>query len=294
MSLPDEFPMVATTWWSFGRNRRMLSEIRDELNRRKVDVIDIWSDPDLNRTMVAFEEDDIHVAQCVVELAQMVLPSIDLRRHSGTHPRTGALDLVRFSPLTDEVSGDSALKATGDHLSTFHQLPIFADGPDSDAASERRILDLRQGGFGSLGNKNLEPDFGPPVAHPQWGVTTILVGHYQLYAALELHDPTTKAAGHVAEQIENLRMAGDSLLLGVTAEGFARPSHEGSLLLLTFEMPDDAYPDQVLKVIEKEARLAGAGVGRARALGIWRASDLAKATRLRVDKSTQVWDDIYC
>lgn len=293
MPLPNENPLAATMWWSFGRDRRLIAQIETELRERRVHVMDIWSDPDLNRTLVAFSGEHSLVAHCALELSEVILPSIDLRRHTGTHPRTGALDVVRFSPLDREVSGVGALSVFGGHLSTFYKIPVFSDGPDSNAASERRILDVRSGGFGSLDGRILEPDFGPPIAHEQWGVTTVYVGPLQLTAILELDDPTSKAAEHVARELQELRFQGDPLLFGVHAEGFARPTVDGSLLLLTFEMANDAYPDQVLKVAEKEIRLAGAASGKARALGIWRTSDLAKASRLQINEDRQVWDDIY-
>lgn len=293
MAIPDDFPMAATMWWSFGRDRRMLADIRNELEDRRIRVIDIWSDPDLNRTLVAFSGEHTLVSHCALELLEVILPSIDLRRHTGTHPRTGALDQVRFSPLNNDFSGIDALEVFGSHLSAYYQIPVFADGPDSDAASERRILELREGGFGKMQGRSLEPDFGSPTAHEQYGVVTVFVGPHQLLASLELDDPTAKVAQQVAEELQTLRFEGDPMLYGVHTEGFAQPTREGSLLLLTFEMPNEAYPDQVLKIAEKEARLAGAAAGKARALGVWRTSDLGKATRLILDEETQVWDDVY-
>lgn len=293
MPSPSNDPMAVTMWWSFGRDRRLLAVIENELRKRGVSVVDLWSDPDLNRTLTAFSGDHALVTKCAIELGQAVLPSIDLRRHAGSHPRTGALDVVRFSPMSDGVTGVGALQMFGSEWARIHGIPVFSDGPDSDAARERRILDVRAGGFGSLAGQTLEPDFGPPTAHEQWGVTTLYVGPLQLIAALELDDPTAKAAEHVARELLEMRFQGDPLLFGVHAEGFAQPTREGSLLLLTFEMADEAYPDQVLKVAEKEACLFGAAAGKARAIGIWRTSDLAKATRLIVDENRQVWDDIF-
>jgi hypothetical protein len=286
--------LMAATWWSFGRDRVLLHRALDDLDRREAKIHDYWTDPDLNRTLIAFTGEHGLVGHCLCELAELLLPSIDLRRHGGTHPRTGALDEVRISPLSyDDVSGIGALEVFADFLSSVHQVPVFSDGPDSDSASEARILDMRKGGFGSLEGRILDPDYGPPIAHEQWGVTTVLVGPVQLQAALEIHDPTCRVAASVAGTLEELRSDGDPLLLGVRAEGLAQPTKEGSLLLLTFELPEQSWPDKVLKVAEKEAKLLGAAPGKARALGVWRTSDLATATRLNVDESKQVWDDIF-
>ncbi|HRK20454.1 MAG TPA: hypothetical protein PLX06_01515 [Fimbriimonadaceae bacterium] len=293
MDYPYENPMAATMWWSFGRDRRLIGQIESELRERGVYTIDIWSDPDLNRTLVAFSGDHALVTHCAIELGRTVLPSVDLRRHAGTHPRTGALDLIRFSPLNENTTGIGALDMFGTEWARIHDIPVFADGPGSDAASERRILDVRAGGFGKLAGQILEPTYGPRVAHEQWGVTSLFVGPPQLTAILELDDPTSKAAERVARELLELRFQGDPLMFGVHAEGYSQATRDGSLLLLTFEMADEAYPDQVLKVAEKEARLLGAAAGKARALGIWRTSDLAKATRLIVNEDRQVWDDIF-
>lgn len=293
--MPSSFenPIAATMWWSFGRDRRLIGLIETELRADGFHVYDFWSDPDLNRTLVAFSGDLARVTRCAIGLGQTILPSIDLRRHTGTHPRTGALDVVRFSPLDEATAGIGSLETFGSEWARNHGIPVLADGPDSDGSSERRILDVRAGGFGKLSGQILESTFGPRLAHEQWGVTSLFVGPLQLNVALELEDPTSKAAERVARELLELRFQGDPLMFGVHAEGFPQATREGSILLLTFEMADEAYPDQVLKVAEKEARLLGAAAGKARALGVWRTSDLAKATRLIVNEDRQVWDDIF-
>jgi hypothetical protein len=282
--------LLATTWWSFGRDRTLLHRALDELERRDIRIHDAWSDPDLNRTLICFSGGHGATGNGLIELAHLILPSIDLRRHSGSHPRTGALDLVRFTPLSGDVSGVGALATVGERLSASMSLPIYADGPDSNVGSEARILRLREGGFGSLANRILEPDYGPPTVHERYGVTTLLAGPLQLHAALELADPTSRVADAVADTLNALRAEGDPMLVGVQSEGHAQPTREGSLLLFSFGMPDENHPDHVLRVAEKEAKLLGAGPGRARALGLWRRSDLPRATRLSLDERKQIWE----
>jgi hypothetical protein len=285
-------PLLATTWWSFGRDRRLLVQAAELLQEAGLRVHDAWSDPDWNRSLLAFSGPGESVAHGLFEIAEAILPSVDLRRHASVHPRTGALDLVRLSPLASEGNATSAMESFGEAFAARHHVPIFLDGSDSSVASEAAILRLREGGFGGLEGLALAPTFGPPLAHEQWGIVCAFVGPLQLLAVVELQDDTGRVAATVAERLHELRSAGDPILLGVEAAGFARASRGGSLLYLEFGLADEVYPDSVLRLAEKEARMAGGAAGRARALGLYRASDVARATRLTLDEDAQVWDDI--
>lgn len=280
--------LLASTWWSFGRDRQLLHRAETLIESEGAKLYDVWADPDLNRCLLAFSAPEPFMATLVADLAEAILPSIDLRRHTGAHPRTGALDLVRFTSLAGATDGKT-IQELAERLAVTLDIPVLTDGPLSLPGSEARILKLRAGGFGVLWNRPLQPDFGPAMAHERYGVTILQFGPLQVYAALEIQDSTCRTAHAVASTLSELRSEGDPLLLGVMADGYSQPTREGSLLMLAFEFPDSADPDRVLKVAEKEAKLMGAAAGRARALGLWRRSDLPRANRLTISER-QLWD----
>lgn len=272
--------LVCTTCWSFGRDRVLFNNAIDELTRHELDVVDAWTDPDLNRTEFTAVGPNRNHIPAWEDLAKMILPAIDLNRHAGTHPRIGALDLARFSPLDDDATEYGFGVTFGEFFSELFEVPLYYDGPEAEAGSEIRILELRKAGFGGLGKVAMHSDHGPFEPHPRWGVTIVEVGPLRSACHLDLYDPKTTVAQEVAEHLNHLRESGDDLFLGVSALGFGLPSRESSRVSITFEMPESADFDAIVRVAEREAKLLGAAPGKAYARGLWTNSVAARTSRL--------------
>lgn len=121
-------------------------------------LLDVHSDPHHNRSVLTLAGPDVEDdARALVAEA---VATIDLRGHSGAHPRLGAADVVPFVPLgastmADAVRARDALaRWAGDELG----VPCFVYGP------ERSLPDVRRGAF-----RSLAPDTGPAVPHPTAG-----------------------------------------------------------------------------------------------------------------------------
>lgn len=111
-------------------------------------------------------------ARRVVELA---VARIDLRNHTGVHPRLGAADVVPFVPLGaegSEVAGSDRAPLRGDVVAVRDRfadwagealaLPCFLYG------QQRTLPEVRRAAFRSLG-----PDAGPAQPHPSAGATAV-------------------------------------------------------------------------------------------------------------------------
>ena len=117
-------------------------------------LLDIHSDEHHNRTVLTLGgEGVLHAARAVTRQAIAI---IDIRTHSGVHPRMGSVDVVPFvdlgrSELIDALSARDEFAAwAGEVLS----LPTFVYGP------ERSLPEVRRDAF-----RTLAPDFGPPTSH---------------------------------------------------------------------------------------------------------------------------------
>ncbi|HVL05658.1 MAG TPA: hypothetical protein VM388_06700 [Acidimicrobiales bacterium] len=140
---------------SEGRDRSVIRRIADAGG---VCMLDVHSDPHHNRSVVTLAGGGVEGAAQAV--ATEAVRCIDLRLHVGVHPRVGAVDVVPFVPLAGS-SMDDAVAArdrfaawAGDELG----VPCFLYGP------ERTLPDVRRHAF-----TGLNPDTGPPVAHPTAG-----------------------------------------------------------------------------------------------------------------------------
>ena len=161
-----------------------VSEGRDEAVLGQIAVaagsalLDRHRDPDHNRTVFTLAGPADLVAESSRALAGATLSLLDLRRHSGAHPRLGVLDVVPFVPyepgragpadLTDAVTQrDRFARWLGEQMG----VPSFVYGPLSGGRT-RSLPDIRRLAFGS-GPDGLRPDSGPAQPDPRHGATAI-------------------------------------------------------------------------------------------------------------------------
>ena len=127
-------------------------------------VLDVHRDPDHNRSVVTLGGDDEGVEAAARALAREAVAHLDLRAHTGVHPRFGVVDVVPFVPLAP-TSLDEAVAAR-DRFAAWAgaelALPCFLYGP------ARSLPEVRRGAFGSL-----LPDTGPQQPHPTAGACAV-------------------------------------------------------------------------------------------------------------------------
>jgi len=119
------------------------------------DLLDVHRDPDHHRCVLTLAGTDAPRAVAVEAVARL-----DLRIHTGVHPRIGVVDVVPFVPVggTDLTEAVAARGAFAHWAGITLDLPCFLYGP------ERSLPEVRRGAF-----RNLAPDTGPPDPHPTAG-----------------------------------------------------------------------------------------------------------------------------
>ncbi len=147
-------------------------------------LLDVHSDCHHHRSVLtlAGRRDPVQVG--VRDLARAAVRLLDLREHTGAHPRFGVLDVVPWValdgwPLRDQDEGEGARKARdafAQWASTELDLPVFLYGP------ERSLPELRRGAW-----RTLRPDLGPAAPHPTAGAVAVgcrpLMVAYNLWLA---------------------------------------------------------------------------------------------------------------
>ncbi|MFQ5530372.1 MAG: glutamate formimidoyltransferase [Gemmatimonadota bacterium] len=127
-----------------------------------VTVADYSSDSDHHRSVITFLGAPEIVLKGARALASAVLPAVDMREHTGEHPRMGALDVVPFIPLRGVETGRA--------VEIAHEFGRWLGGQDvpvyfyEDAAlrPERRSLPkIRKGQYEALKEKLADPDWAP-------------------------------------------------------------------------------------------------------------------------------------
>jgi len=179
-------------------------------------------DADHNRCVITFAGEPQAVAQAAFLCARKAATLIDLRNHSGQHPRMGATDVIPFVPIEGidmaacvQLARDCA-KRIGDELA----IPTFLYG-EAAVRPERRILsNVREGEFEGLREKigtdaTRDPDFGPRKIHESAGATAVGARFFLIAFNVNLECQDLKLAKRIAKTIREK----DGGMQGVRALG---------------------------------------------------------------------------
>ena len=151
------------------------------------DLLDVHCDADHNRSVIT-----VVGATAPPAVIRHAVQRLDLRTHTGVHPRIGVVDVVPFVPLADSTY-DDALR-TRDAMSSWIanelQIPVFLYGP------ERTLPDIRRGAFTVL-----QPDLGPHQPHPPAGAVAVGARELMLAWNLWLSEPDLDLAKSIASSI---------------------------------------------------------------------------------------------
>ncbi|HEX7779598.1 MAG TPA: glutamate formimidoyltransferase, partial [Vicinamibacterales bacterium] len=164
---------------SEGRRTDVLDACAGAIRSAGARLLDVKPDAAHNRTVYTFAGGADEVRAGVLALYDRALEAIDLRRHSGEHPRIGAVDVVPFVPIEGATMADCVelAKRVAQEVSTRYDLPVFLYEEAATSASRRNLEDIRRGEFEGLAAKlqqaDWRPDFGPAAPHPSAGASVI-------------------------------------------------------------------------------------------------------------------------
>ena len=114
--------------YSEGRDLAKVEQIVDCFRGKKgVKLLDYSSDEDHNRTVVTVLGEAEALQSAVVSSVGKALELIDMTKHSGQHPRMGAVDVIPFIPIRDATmeEADALAKATAKEASEKYAQPFF-------------------------------------------------------------------------------------------------------------------------------------------------------------------------
>ena len=144
-----------------------------------VRVLDHSSDGSHNRSVITLAGDPASMKAAILALYDAAVPAIDLRTHSGEHPRIGAVDVVPFVPIEDVTMSDCVALAreVAAEVAARFDVPVFLYEEASDNPARKNLEDIRRGEFeglaAKLSSEGWKPDFGPAAPHPSAGASVI-------------------------------------------------------------------------------------------------------------------------
>jgi glutamate formiminotransferase len=165
--------------FSEGRDPNFLKELEAALKQFQVKILDLSMDPDHNRTVATFLGPPDAVEAAAMAVTSRAVELIDMRHHTGRHPRIGAVDVVPFVPIRG-MSMDEAVEIVrrfGKAFAEKHQIPVFYYEEACTTESRRNLADVRKGEYEGMPQKLRDPawtvDAGPQAFNEKSGVTVV-------------------------------------------------------------------------------------------------------------------------
>jgi glutamate formiminotransferase / 5-formyltetrahydrofolate cyclo-ligase len=144
-----------------------------------VRLLDYSSDQSHNRSVFTMAGDAAAVRAAVLAMYERAVPAIDLRQHSGEHPRLGAVDVVPFVPIEGVTMQDCVALArdVAQEVASRFQVPVYLYEEASSNPARKNLEDIRRGEFEGLAAKMSSagwvPDFGSAAPHQTAGASVI-------------------------------------------------------------------------------------------------------------------------
>lgn len=271
--------------WSIGRERTIVRQMRDLLDEADVNVHYCNADIDHNRTVTAFSGTLYAVEKTLFELAELTLPSIDLCRHSGVHPRIGALDVCPFVPLPVPV-GEQAIEfgewvdQIAFQIAEKFSIPVFLYEHSAKRSHHSNLPSLRKGGFGGLIGKEIFPDYGPSTVHPHLGATVLGWRDFLVALNMNFNSRDKGAVERIAFKMRNLRREKDPRFEGVRTLGLDLSAREIVQVSMNITKPDITPIDPILEFIEEMANQFDLPTGYPELIGVIRDVDIERSVKL--------------
>ncbi len=133
-----------------------------------VRVADWSADLDHNRMVVTLVGEPEAVAEAAFIAATEAVRRIDLRTHTGVHPRLGAVDVVPFVPLVNVTMDECADIARAFAARMSHELAVPVFLYEAASAVGRSLPDIRKRAF-----VEYAPDIGPSTPHLTAGAVVV-------------------------------------------------------------------------------------------------------------------------
>ena len=142
-------------------------------------LLDYSSDASHNRSVITMAGDPASLKDAVLAMFEVALAEIDLRTHTGEHPRLGAVDVVPFVPIEGVTMEEcvALAKETARNVAERFAVPVYLYEEASSNPLRKNLEDIRRGEFEGLAAKmttnGWAPDYGPPAPHPTAGASVI-------------------------------------------------------------------------------------------------------------------------
>ena len=194
--------------FSEGRDAGVIEAIADAVrNVTGVSLLSVEPDRDYHRTVVTFIGRPQDVVRAAFDATHVAADRIDMRHHTGEHPRIGAVDVVPFIPIAG-VTMDECVdlaRSYGQQVAERFRIPVYLYEYAATRKERRNLSDIRKGEYEGLAAKLADPmwkpDFGPNELNARCGATVTGARKILIAYNVNLSTPKVEIAQEIALRI---------------------------------------------------------------------------------------------
>ncbi len=193
---------------SEGRDRRIIDAVAAEAAAVEgVTLLDVDPGAATHRTVITFVGDPDAVVEGAFRLIRKAAELIDMRRHTGEHPRQGATDVCPFVPVSGVTMEECAALAhrLGKRVGEELGIPVFLYEHAATRPERRSLADIRVGEYEAwpekVGKPEWRPDYGPDEFLPKTGAVVIGARQFLIAYNVDVNTRDKELAHQIALDI---------------------------------------------------------------------------------------------
>ncbi|MFK8160966.1 MAG: glutamate formimidoyltransferase [Lewinella sp.] len=131
-----------------------------------------------HRTVFTFAGETEAVFTAAYHVYKVAAKRIDMRQHTGEHPRIGAVDVCPFVPIRGVTMAElvARTQVLGELLGAELGIPVFLYEQSASAPHRTNLAAIRKGEYEGLAARSAAPDWQPdygPALNPSFGATVL-------------------------------------------------------------------------------------------------------------------------
>lgn len=230
--------------FSEGRNMAIIKQITSQIERVDgVRLLDVDPGKATNRTVVTFVGEPEAVLESAFQAVKKASEIIDMRNHTGEHPRMGATDVCPLIPISGITMEETVVYARrlAERIGKELSIPVYCYEYAAYTEERRNLANCRAGEYEGLQKKlsdpEWKPDFGPAALNATAGATAVGARDFLIAYNVNLNTTSVRRANAIAFDIREK----------------GRPKREGNQIagkILKNEKGEDLYIPGTLNAVK--------------------------------------------
>jgi glutamate formiminotransferase len=170
-------------------------------------LLDRTSDASHNRSVLTLAGEADAVQAALERTIEVAVRELDMERHTGEHPRIGAIDVIPFVPLGTTTLAECVelARSFGRRIAARFELPVYLYARAATRPDRVRLADVRRGGYEAVRDEialgDREPDFGPSRTHPRAGAVAVGARPFLIAWNINLDSTDLELARRIARTV---------------------------------------------------------------------------------------------